>query len=151
MRKLALAAWLATVLLLGVSVGSALAAGPIVLGDDDGGFVSDHVKFYERIRASGVPVRIEGICISACTLVLMLPYSQVCVTPRMSFGFHQASSGDKVRPDLTEVLQRRYYPPVIQAWIAEWVGRNGPLTRERITYMPAADVIRLNVFPACEE
>src|SRR5271166_3810193 len=98
--------------------------GPIIIDNDPGGSVFQEIKWFERIRESGIPVRIRGICISACTLVLMLPKAQVCVEPSVSLGFHLASVSDEPDPLLTAVLNRRYYPQLVQDWIKE----HGPLT-----------------------
>lgn len=118
---------------------------PIVLDNDPGGTISTFVAWFERVRDSGVPVVVRGICESACTLVLMLPREQVCVEPSASFGFHLASSGTKSLPDYTAALIRRYYPPAVQQWLS-----TKKLTAEPI-YMMADEVVALGIFPACAE
>ena len=58
---------------------------------DHGGYVEEYKAKYERIRQNGERVIIDGICNSACTLVLgIVPNNRICVTPRASLGFHQA-------------------------------------------------------------
>ena len=58
---------------------------------DFGGYVEEYKARYERIRENGERVIIDGICNSACTLVLgIVPLQRICVTPRASLGFHQA-------------------------------------------------------------
>ena len=58
---------------------------------DFGGHVDQYKKRYEAIRDSGERVIIDGICNSACTLVLgIVPLNKICVTPRAAMGFHQA-------------------------------------------------------------
>ncbi len=58
---------------------------------DHGGYVEDYKAKYKRIRETGQRVIIDGICNSACTLVLgIVPMNKICVTPRASLGFHQA-------------------------------------------------------------
>ena len=58
---------------------------------DFGGHVDQYKKRYAEIRDRGERVIIDGICNSACTLVLgIVPLNKICVTPRASMGFHQA-------------------------------------------------------------
>src|SRR6266511_3777444 len=58
---------------------------------DFGGEVESYKAKYQRIRDKGERVIIDGICNSACTLVLgIVPLNRICVTPRASLGFHQA-------------------------------------------------------------
>src|SRR5439155_11231803 len=58
---------------------------------DHGGLVESYKTKYAKIRERGERVIIDGICNSACTLVLgIVPLSRVCVTPNASLGFHQA-------------------------------------------------------------
>ncbi len=122
------------------------AAGPIVIGDDYGGRVSTYLEFYQRIFSAGIFVKVKGICVSACTLVLELPGNEVCVYPTASFGFHLASIDNIANPVITDVMVRRYYPPSVQKWIAE----HGPLKEDPI-YMSAATLVKLGVFPFCRD
>src|SRR3982751_910137 len=58
---------------------------------DHGGLVDEYKAKYTRIRVKGDRIVIDGICNSACTLLLgLVPLNRVCVTPRASLGFHQA-------------------------------------------------------------
>ena len=58
---------------------------------DHGGYVEEYKAKYKRVRERGERVIIDGICNSACTLVLgIVPMNKICVTPRASLGFHQA-------------------------------------------------------------
>ena len=48
---------------------------------DHGGYVSEYKAKYERIRDRNERVIIDGICNSACTLVLgIVPLNRICVT-----------------------------------------------------------------------
>src|SRR4051795_867207 len=58
---------------------------------DHGGLVDDYKAKYARLRDRGERVIIDGICNSACTLVLgIVPLNRICVTPRASLGVHEA-------------------------------------------------------------
>ena len=52
---------------------------------DYGGFLDQYKLKYAAIRDSGKRVIIDGVCNSACTLVLgIVPLNRICVTPRAS-------------------------------------------------------------------
>ena len=58
---------------------------------DVGGRIDLYKIRYAKLRDSGERVIIDGICNSACTLVLgIVPHNRICVTPRAQLGFHQA-------------------------------------------------------------
>lgn len=116
---------------------------PVIIDNDHGGVVDTFAMWYARLRASGAPVVLRGLCESACTLILTLPYSQVCVEPTASLGFHLATIGDRNEPEVTEALIRRYYPEAVQKWLATRKLRSVP------TYMTAAEIVAAGIFPAC--
>src|ERR1700759_5872949 len=61
-----------------------------------GGQVGPFLDLFEKVRASGEGVVIDGPCLSACTLVLsMVPRDRICVTRRAVFGFPAARSMDR--------------------------------------------------------
>src|ERR1700747_3418027 len=61
-----------------------------------GGQVGPFLDLFERVRASGERVVIDGPCLSACTLVLsVVPDDRICVTRRAILGFHAARSIDQ--------------------------------------------------------
>lgn len=119
-------------------------AEPIIIDDDDGGQVDQFLMWYKRLADSGVPVVLRGICVSACTLVLRLPKSQVCVEPSASFGFHLWSMYSTPSPSFTWAGARRYYPKVVQ----EWLKAQPPLGLAP-TYMTAEEIVKLGIFPWC--
>lgn len=98
---------------------------------DFGGLVEQYKAKYAQIRDRGERVIIDGICNSACTLVLgIVPSNRVCVTPKASLGFHAAyfdkayTFGVKVTSAAGTADLMAYYPPPVK----EWIGRNGGLT-----------------------
>jgi len=100
---------------------------------DHGGYVEEYKAKYQRIRARGERVIIDGICNSACTLVFgIVPMNKICVTPRASLGFHQAyydkawTFGIKVTSNEGTSDLMSYYPQPVKNWIS----RNGGLTTE---------------------
>ena len=100
---------------------------------DFGGLVDDYKAKYAKIRDRGERVIIDGICNSACTLVLgIVPLSKVCVTPKASLGFHQAyydkswTFGFTVTSYAGTADLESYYPQSVR----DWISRNGGLTPE---------------------
>ncbi len=98
---------------------------------DFGGLVDQYKAKYAKIRDRGDRVVIDGICNSACTLVLgIVPLNKICVTPRASLGFHAAyfdqayTLGIKVTSSAGTADLMSYYPPAVKNWIS----RNGGLT-----------------------
>jgi len=87
-----------------------------------GGQVGPFLDLFERVRASGERVVIDGPCLSACTLVLsMVPSERICVTRRAVLGFHAARSIDRrgrvyAEPEASELVLQAY-PEGVQSWI----------------------------------
>lgn len=130
--------------LTALALATSVSAAPFVIDDDDGGGVEQFLMWYKRLADSGVPVVLRGICVSACTLVLQLPKSQVCVEPSASFGFHLWSMYGQPSPTFTWAGARRYYPKVVQ----EWMKAQPPLGLAP-TYMTAEEIVKLGIFPWC--
>ena len=116
---------------------SFLAAGParadLHITRDHGGYVEEYKKKYAAIRDRHERVIIDGICNSACTLVLgIVPMNKICVTPRASLGFHQAyydkafTFGIKVNSSEGTSDLISYYPEAVK----EWIRRNGGLSND---------------------
>src|ERR1700751_910940 len=92
-----------------------------------GGEVGPFLDLFERVRASGERVVIDGPCLSACTLVLsMVPNDRICVTRRAVLGFHAARSIDRrgriyAEPEASKLVLEAYPDPV-RNWIIRRVG-----------------------------
>jgi len=95
----------------------------IRIADDRGGRIGTYVDKYQDLRTSGETVIIDGLCASACTMVLgTVPHDRICVTSRAILGFHAAwdagANGRQVtNRDATQVLYSMY-PPRVRRWIA---------------------------------
>jgi hypothetical protein len=88
-----------------------------------GGQVGPFLDLFDRVRASGERVVIDGPCLSACTLVLMtIPEERICVTRRAVLGFHAARSIDGRGRTYAEPEASRAGP------IRDWISRRGGLT-----------------------
>lgn len=130
MRRIAwsLLSWL---LLCCTLVAPAAARADMRITRDHGGRVDEYKARFAKIRDNGGRVIIDGICNSACTLVLgIVPMNRICVTPRASLGFHEAyldkrwTMGVRVASASGTAELMSYYPQSVKDWIA----RKGGLT-----------------------
>ena len=103
---------------------------------DFGGFVEEYKGKYTKVRDRKERVIIDGICNSACTLVLgIVPLNRICVTPRASLGFHQAyydkrwTAGLRVTSVAGTDELMSYYPSPVKAWIAKKGGLTAQMKR----------------------
>jgi len=103
---------------------------------DFGGFVEEYKTKYTKVRDRKERVIIDGICNSACTLVLgIVPLNRICVTPRASLGFHQAyydkrwTAGLRVTSVAGTDELMSYYPSPVKAWIAKKGGLTAQMKR----------------------
>ena len=112
-----------------------------------GGQVGPFLDLFERVRASGERVVIDGPCLSACTLVLsMVPNNRICVTRRAVLGFHAARSMDHrgrmyAEPEASELVLEAYPAPV-RGWIRNRGGLSSRLLLLRGRELAA-------IYPSC--
>jgi len=112
---------LAAVLLL-AGVGASRAV--VRIADDRGGRIGTYVDKYQGLRSSGESVIIDGLCASACTIVLgAIPHDKICVTSHATLGFHAAwdfgANGRAItNPEATQMLYSMY-PSQVRHWIAQ--------------------------------
>jgi hypothetical protein len=111
-----------------------------------GGQVGPFLDLFEKLRASGERVIIDGPCLSACTLVLsMVPRERICVTRRAVLGFHAARSMDRRGRMYAEpkasALVLQAYPTGVRDWIVQRGGLTSHLLllhgRELAAFYPA--------------
>src|SRR5262245_62822531 len=109
---------LAAILLI---LSTSAAAADYRITRDHGGLVDEYKAKYAKIRDRGERVIIDGICNSACTLVLgLVPLNRICVTPRASLGFHEAyfdkawTFGMRVTSYAGTADLVSYYPPAVK-------------------------------------
>ena len=115
-----------------VALSAMAGAETIDVSDSHGGLVSAYDARWAGLAARGVHVRIVGPCQSACTVLLgHIPRSNICVTPRAAFGFHQAKF-----PASTARLWAAY-----SSDIRAWIDAHGGLQKNFI-WMRAPDTYR---------
>ena len=112
-----------------------------------GGEVGPFLDLFQRVRASGERVVIDGPCLSACTLVLsMVPNDRICVTRRAILGFHAARSMDSrgrmyAEPEASELVLEAY-PSAVRGWIRNRGGLTSRLLLLRGRELAA-------IYPSC--
>jgi hypothetical protein len=112
-----------------------------------GGQVGPFMDLFERVRASGERVVIDGPCLSACTLVLdLIPNDRICVTRRAILGFHAARSIDRrgrtyAEPEASEVVLAAY-----PAAVRDWIRRRGGLS-SRLLLLRGRELA--SIYPTC--
>jgi hypothetical protein len=119
----------AVLLLAGVGASQAV----VRIADDRGGRIGTYVDKYQGLRTSGETVIIDGLCASACTIVLgAVPHDRICVTSHANLGFHAAwDFGPQGRAitnaEATHMLYSMYPAPV-----RKWISARGGLTQRMI-------------------
>jgi hypothetical protein len=112
-----------------------------------GGQVGPFLDLFDRVRASGERVVIDGPCLSACTLVLStVPSERICVTRRAVLGFHAARSIDRrgrlyAEPEASQAVLEAYPEPV-----RGWISRRGGLT-SRLLLLRGRELAA--IYPTC--
>jgi len=146
-------AWLGRALAFALILDAAPALADYRITRDHGGDIKQYEAKYEHLRDAGERVVIDGICNSACTLVLgIVPSGRVCVTPRASLGFHLAyfdqrwTAGIKITSYAGTQELMQYYPQPVKDWIA----RHGGLTSKMKHVVNGAELWTL-VDPCPEE
>jgi hypothetical protein len=109
----------AILLLAGVGVSQAA----VRIADDSGGQIGTYVAKFQHLRSSGQSVVIDGLCASACTIVLgAVPHDKICVTSRATLGFHAAydfgANGRTITNREATILLNSMYPRPVRRWIA---------------------------------
>lgn len=94
---------------------------PYLVTTNPGGGVLDFILEYDNVRRSGRQVVVDGICISACTLVVgLVPLDRVCMTPFGQFAFHSAYSMSLLGPQHSSEGTRliwQVYPEAVRAML----------------------------------
>jgi hypothetical protein len=114
--------WMLATVLLIACMGASQAV--VRIADDRGGRIGTYVDRYQDLRQSGDTVIIDGLCASACTIVLgAIPHDRICVTSHATLGFHAAwdfgNNGRAItNPEATQMLYSMY-PSRVKRWITQ--------------------------------
>jgi hypothetical protein len=115
--------------------------------DDKGGSLGEYLLRFTKIRDSGERVIIDGNCLSACTLVTIIPKERICVTLGATLGFHGGWIDDNMgkRPTSAEGTRLLFelYPPTIRSWIDNHGGLGA-----RVILLRGRELA--NLYPRCK-
>lgn len=115
---------------------------PAVIRYDGGGSLLYYFQSARVIREAGVPVKIAGLCASACTMILMVPKQRICVTKTAELWFHQASRFGQ-RHEVGTQMMLATYPAAVK----DWIRARGGLSEE-FKVMKGADLaVRFRICP----
>jgi hypothetical protein len=91
-----------------------------VIRNDPGGRIIDYAIKVHKTSF----VRVDGKCMSACTLYL--GHRNICITPRASFHFHHPYGSSPEGNALALRFMMEQYP----LWVRDWIEDQGGLTEE---------------------
>jgi hypothetical protein len=97
----------------------------VILYDEKGGLLNEHIKRWMDLRASNADVEIRAYCPSACTMIMAyIPKERICFDENAALLFHSARDSLKgnMLPETNRVMVAAY-PPDIRQWI---LARGGP-------------------------
>ncbi len=126
-------------ILSGLAIFAALPAdaGERVVTRDAGGYVLHYANQVALAKNRGQGWRIEGECLSACTLYLGAP--QTCVARGAVLGFHAPAEDDGRIAHRWVPFMTMHYP----ARLRHWAEATEALQMRRMTYLTGAMVIAL--------
>lgn len=117
------------------------------ISGDRGGQIGPYLARYHALQQSGERVEIDGLCASACTMLLgIIPRDRICVTPRAVLEFHSAWDptplGGQSMSDAGNRILWSHYP----ARIRKWIRRHGGL-QSQIIYLRGPELSAM--YPVC--
>src|SRR6202035_1774046 len=137
-----------TLVLVAQATMSGSATATVRIADDRGGNIGEYWSRFTALRDAKEQVIIDGICSSACTMVLgIVPRDRICVTDNATLGFHAAYRpgflGSRVVNEPATRTLLGIYPDAIRQWLA----RNGGLGTETV-YLSGPELFAL--FRKCQ-
>jgi hypothetical protein len=131
---------LAAVLLM---AGMGASQAVVRIGEDRGGRIGTYVDKYQEVRSSGEMVIIDGLCASACTIVLgAIPHDKICVTSHASLGFHAAWDLDEDGHAITNQEATRMLYSMYPSQVKKWINARGGLTT-RMIYLRGKELMSM--------
>jgi hypothetical protein len=141
-----LSRWLAALFALALIVNAAAsnpAAATQRIADDRGGNIGEYWSRFTALRDAKEQIIIDGICSSACTMVLgIVPRDRICVTDNASLGFHAAYRPGFLGSRIVNEPATRTLMSIYPDGIRQWLARNGGLSTETI-YLSGPELFAL--------
>jgi hypothetical protein len=116
----------------------------LTITQDYGGNIVEYIAKFNALKELDGRLRLDGFCISACTLFLgIMPPANTCATPGSFFGFHSASTGLGTYADEGTRLLWNIYPKKVQDYLIEngWDGMSHTAHPDLI-YVPAGKLMQ---------
>jgi hypothetical protein len=119
------------------------AAATLRITDDRGGNIGEYWSRFTALRDAKEQVVIDGICSSACTMVLgIVPRDRICVTDNATLGFHAAYRPGFLGSRIVNEPGTRTLMSIYPDAIRQWLDRNGGLGTETI-YLSGPELFAL--------
>jgi hypothetical protein len=136
----------AAILALTITTG---ASATMRISDDVGGRIGAYVDQYTAARNSGERIVIDGVCLSACTLVLgIVPRSRICVTRRAMLGFHAAwMPGPEGRP-IPSAIGTQALWEIYPSHVKRWISARGGLSK-KMKFLRGRELFAM--YPECRD
>jgi hypothetical protein len=119
------------------------AAATVRIADDRGGNIGEYWSRFTALRDAKEQIVIDGICSSACTMVLgIVPRDRICVTDNATLGFHAAYRPGFLGSRIVNEPGTRTLMSIYPDGIRQWLARNGGLGTETI-YLSGPELFAL--------
>src|SRR5579862_183731 len=119
------------------------ATATVRIADDRGGNIGEYWSRFTALRDAKEQVVIDGICSSACTMVLgIVPRERICVTDNATLGFHAAYRPGFLGSRIVNEPATRTLMSIYPDGIRQWLARNGGLGSETI-YLSGPELFAL--------
>lgn len=97
---------------------------PLVIEGSPGGDVYDFLRVGLKLQAAGTPIILDGVCASACTLLIDVDRKNVCITSKAILLYHKMTETDEDGHKTFHPLN--YETPGLNAYIASRGGLPDP-------------------------
>ena len=103
------------------------------LADDRGGRIGNYLDRFRALRSSHETIVIDGLCASACTMVLgAVSHDRICVTSQASHGFHAAWDAAADGREVTNLAATKMLYSMYPSAVKRWISARGGLTPRMI-------------------
>ncbi len=109
---------------------------PCHITANTGGYVDVFQRAAHVVLQKQIPVIVDGICLSGCSLFADMARPNVCVTPLVALGFHKGFG--RFRDG-----RWRHFDPTYSRDIHDWVRARGGFSATSMLMMPFAHAARI--------
>lgn len=103
---------------------------PMVIEDSPGGSVLEYRLLGLKLAATHTPIILDGICASACTLLIDLDRDNVCITTAAILAYHMSYTTD-------EDGTKQFHPLVYETpGLNNYIAKRGGLPKDDVMLVP---------------